>query len=267
MSRIDKTKFDITRTNDAIDRLLAVTTNLRHRFLLQTFYRHRFLEIAGRYEEIFAPEMTVDAPVYHFNYAGIVTKLTGATAVKGLYGMWAQTHQSIFYVEKEQIAVADDYIASVATAYQQVLGKALAANGIKVDDENAYYLYKTHGVQQVWPYGRRRRLGDGAGIRRSHQTGPGGRRDHGAGREAPESADPAVAVVRRSGAGQGARRSVADPRNARTCGIDVSWGMWRHTLTVSLAGRTAASRLQCLQCPIQTRGGGNLARRVFPEGR
>jgi len=60
MPRIDRTKFDITRTNDAIDRLLAVTTNPRHRFLLQTFYRHRFLEIAGRYEEIFAPDMTVE---------------------------------------------------------------------------------------------------------------------------------------------------------------------------------------------------------------
>jgi hypothetical protein len=158
MARLDKTKFDITKLNDAIDRLLAVTTNPRHRFLLQAFYRHRFLEVAGRYQEIFAPDMTVETPVYNFNYSGIVTKLTGAEAVKGLYGMWAQTHQSIFYIEKEQIAVADNYVASVATAYQQVLGKALAANGIKVPDENAYYLYKTYGVQQIWPYDDRCRL-------------------------------------------------------------------------------------------------------------
>lgn len=158
MSRIDRTKFDITKVNDAIDRALAATTNPRHRFLLQTFYRHRFLEIAGRYEEIFAPEMTVEIPVYHFNYSGIITKLSGARAVQGLYGMWAQTHQSIFYIEKEQIAVADNYVASVATAYQQVLGKALAGNGIRVQDENAYYLYKTYGVQQIWPYDDRGRL-------------------------------------------------------------------------------------------------------------
>ena len=111
--------------------------------MLETFHRHRFLEIAGRFEEIFAPDMTVDAPVYHFNYAGIVTTLEGAESVKGLYGHWAQTHQSIFYAEREQIAVADNYIASVADIYQQVLGKSLAANGIKVDDDNAYYLYKT----------------------------------------------------------------------------------------------------------------------------
>jgi hypothetical protein len=157
-TRLDRNKFDITRLNDAIDRLLAVTTQPRHRFLLQAFYRHRFLELAGRYQEIFAPEMTVDAPVYNFNYAGIVAKLTGAEAVKGLYGMWAQTHQSIFYIEKEQIAVADNFVASVATAYQQMLGKALAGNGIPVDDEDAYYLYKTHGVEQIWPYDDRGRL-------------------------------------------------------------------------------------------------------------
>ena len=68
---------DVRRTNDAIDRLLAVTTNPRHRFLLQAFYRHRFLEIAGRYEEIFAPEMMCDSPVYHFDYAKMNARVVG----------------------------------------------------------------------------------------------------------------------------------------------------------------------------------------------
>jgi len=87
-----------------------------------------------------------------------VATLTGADAVKGLYGMWAQTHQSVFYIDSEQIAVADNYVASVATAYQQTHGKTLAANGHKVDDENAYYLYKSVGTQQIWPYDDRCRL-------------------------------------------------------------------------------------------------------------
>ncbi|MGH7289145.1 MAG: hypothetical protein ACREI8_14115 [Myxococcota bacterium] len=42
-------KPDVTRINDAIDRLLAVTVNPRHRFLLTALYLHRFLEVAGRY--------------------------------------------------------------------------------------------------------------------------------------------------------------------------------------------------------------------------
>ena len=158
MARNDKTKLDITKTNAAIDELLRVTHNPRHRYMLQAFYRHRFLEMAGRYLEIFEPDMTVDHPVYHFNYSGILTTLEGADAVKGLYGHWAKGHESIFYVEREQIAVADNYVASVGDFYQQKLGRSLAEGGIKVDDENAYYLYKVYGVQQIWPYDDRCRL-------------------------------------------------------------------------------------------------------------
>ncbi len=50
-------KYDVTKLNVAIDKLLQTTTNSRHRFLLQAYSRHRYLEVAGRYEEIFAPEM------------------------------------------------------------------------------------------------------------------------------------------------------------------------------------------------------------------
>jgi hypothetical protein len=75
-------KYDITKTNDGIDRLLAVTTNPRHRFMLQAYYRHRFLEIAGRYDEIFVPEMTVEKSVYHVPASGQHTKLEGQDAVK-----------------------------------------------------------------------------------------------------------------------------------------------------------------------------------------
>ncbi|MFD5061793.1 hypothetical protein [Streptomyces sp. NPDC058394] len=150
-------RLDITKTNDEIDRLMEVTENPRHRFLLTAYYRHRYLEIAGRYDEIFAPEMTVETPVYHFNYAGISARLEGQEQVKGLYDMWAQTHQSIFYIEEEQIAVADNFIASIATARQQVLGQALIANGIEVDEPDAYYLYKAR-TQMIWPYDDRGRM-------------------------------------------------------------------------------------------------------------
>ena len=62
-------RFDITETNIAVQRLIETTENPRHRYLLHAYDRHRNLEMAGRYEEIFAPEMTVDEPVYHFNLA------------------------------------------------------------------------------------------------------------------------------------------------------------------------------------------------------
>ncbi len=82
-------KLDITKTNLAVERLLEVTENPRHRFLLMAYYRHRYLEIAGCYDEIFAPEMMVEHPVYHFRALGITATLEGPEAVKGLYSMWA----------------------------------------------------------------------------------------------------------------------------------------------------------------------------------
>jgi hypothetical protein len=170
--------LDITKTNAAIDRLLEETQNPRHRFLLQTHHRHRFLEIAGRYDEIFAPEMMVETPVYHFQAGGIDAKLEGQDAVKSLYRTWAETNQSIFYVENEQVAVADNFIASAVTAHQQVWGRAIWMNkALSVlprfiservlkkmltgkgwrAEENAMYLYTTT-VEMIWPYDDRGRL-------------------------------------------------------------------------------------------------------------
>jgi hypothetical protein len=172
-------KFDITKLNVAIDKLLEVTENPRHRFLLQAYSRHRYLEVAGRYEEIFVPDMMSMDPVYHFHQAGVETVLRGQDQVKSLYRMWAETNQSIFFVETEEVAVADHFVASVATSYQQVSGKglkqgkflshlpsaisrrllekALGQKEYKPDD-NDMFLYKTIGMQMIWPYDDRGRL-------------------------------------------------------------------------------------------------------------
>jgi hypothetical protein len=171
-------RYDVTKLNVAIDRLLTVTQNPRHRFMLQAYSRHRYLEVAGRYEEIFAPEMMSEHPVYHVHADGTNAKLEGQDAVKSLYRMWAQTNQSIFYTENEQVAVADNFIASVAIAHQQVAGRSLTANKMMTHlpgflserilkrvlaaknfeaDENSMYLY-SNVIQMIWPYDDRGRL-------------------------------------------------------------------------------------------------------------
>jgi hypothetical protein len=71
-------------------------------------------------------------------------RLEGVEAIKGLYGMWALAHQSVFCVAREQVAVADNSSRLVAWGYQQVLGEALIANGIEVDDPKAYYRDRGH---------------------------------------------------------------------------------------------------------------------------
>jgi hypothetical protein len=172
-------KFDVTQLNVAIDRLLETTTNPRHRFLLMAYSRHRYLEVAGRYEEIFAPDMMAMDPHYHFTQAGNDIELRGQDQVKSLYRMWAETNQNIFFIENEEVAVADHFICSVLTFYQQVSGKglkqgrllshlpgpishhliekALSAKGYTADLDDTY-LYRMVGMQMVWPYDDRGRL-------------------------------------------------------------------------------------------------------------
>src|SRR5512136_290559 len=165
-------KFDVTRLNAAIDRLLPSIENPRHRFMLQAYSRHRYLEVAGRYEEIFAPDMMSDIPAYHVHADETNATLVGKDQIKALYRMWAETNQAIFYVENEEVAVADGFIASIATIHQQVWGKALTGNKVLAHlphgaaqrilkkalsrkgftaNENDMYLYTTL-IEMIWPY-------------------------------------------------------------------------------------------------------------------
>ena len=106
--------------------------------------------MAGRWEEIFAPEMTVDHPIYRFDMLGQTLVLNGRDEVQAIYREWTETDQNIFYVENEQLAVGDHMIVSRATMYQQTPGLVLAASGIDAD-EDATYLAKS-AEAMIWPY-------------------------------------------------------------------------------------------------------------------
>lgn len=149
-------RFDITKTNEAVERLLETTENPRHRYLLHAYNRHRYLEMAGRWKEIFAPEMTVDHPVYHFNVFGINTVLDGAEAVQAVYDEWARTAQCVFYAHDEKLAVGDNMICSTATIYQQTPGAILAEAGAPVDPEAHYLVGNVEHM--IWPYDDEGRL-------------------------------------------------------------------------------------------------------------
>ncbi|HXB16523.1 MAG TPA: hypothetical protein VNV44_12355 [Solirubrobacteraceae bacterium] len=157
MGTVDVATLDITMTNAAVRELLAVTENPRHRYLLEAYDRHRNLEHAGRWEEIFAPEMTVENPVYRFHMVGAPPlTLEGREQVEAVYRLWAVTDQSIFYAEEETLAVGDRMVVSTMVGYQQTQGAALAAAGVEADPE-AMYLQRGR-VAMIWPYDERCRL-------------------------------------------------------------------------------------------------------------
>lgn len=143
-------RFDITQTNRAVERLIETTDDPRHFYLLHAYNRHRYLEMAGRYEEIFAPDMTVEKPVYHFNMLGKSVTVEGADAVKALYRQWRDTAQCVFYVDDEKLAISDDMIVSTSVIYQQTPGAILTAEGVPADPQ-ATYLVKT-AEHMIWPY-------------------------------------------------------------------------------------------------------------------
>jgi hypothetical protein len=149
-------EFDITQTNIAVRRLLEVTENPRHRYLLQAYDRHRNLEMAGRYKEIFAPEMTIEHPVYRFDLFGEKFTLDGREQVETIYREWTEAAQCIFYAEDEQLAVGDNMVVSRAILYQQTPGSVLIAAGVDANPD-AIYLAKTREAM-VWPYDDRCRL-------------------------------------------------------------------------------------------------------------
>ncbi|WP_395311210.1 hypothetical protein V4U86_10735 [Mycobacterium sp. AMU20-3851] len=151
-------RYDITQTNRAVERLIEITDNPRHRYLLHAYNRHRYLEMAGRYEEIFAPDMTVENPVYHFNMLGKSVTVEGTQAVKALYHAWSETAQCIFYADEEKLAISDDMIVSTSFIYQQTPGTILAAEGVPVDPD-VTYLVKT-AEHMIWPYHNGRLVGE-----------------------------------------------------------------------------------------------------------
>ena len=171
-------KLDITKSNIAIDKLLEITTNPRHRYILMAYSRHRYLEFSGRYDEVLTDDMMVENPEYNLHALGFNTTISGKENIRNLYRYWAETNQCIFYGENEQVAVADNFVASTVTAHQQVWGKSilgskalgllpkglsqellvelLKVKGLKADPDSMY-LYSAF-EETIWPYDDRGRL-------------------------------------------------------------------------------------------------------------
>lgn len=153
----DMSRLDITKQNVAIEAVLEGTDDPRQRYLLGAYLRHRYLESAGRWEEILDSALTVEHPVYRFSLLtqGRFT-LEGKDQVAALYSHWTATDQCVFYVEDESVAVGDHLIVGRGIGYQQTLGSELVAAGIDADP-GAMYLTRSQ-ICMVWPYDDQCRL-------------------------------------------------------------------------------------------------------------
>ena len=95
-----------------------------------SYARHRHLEFSGQYEAVLTDEMMNDHPIYTIRALGIDLKIDGKDEVRTMYRNWAETNQCVFYIEDEQVAVADNFVASTLTSYQQIWGGTLLASKV-----------------------------------------------------------------------------------------------------------------------------------------
>ncbi len=144
-------RHDLRQNVKAIDELISKTENPRHRAILQNYRTHALLELSGRYEEIFSPELTCPEPVYRTTEVGGTGVFTGAEEVREMYRRFVESGESVIVVEDEQLAVADWGFASEATHRQFVSGTSLLERGDVVEDPDSTYLLSRR-VVMVWHY-------------------------------------------------------------------------------------------------------------------
>lgn len=134
--------------------LLERTTDPLHRAILLNFWRHVHLEGAGRYDEIVAPDMMVEDPVYRVTWGANPAVIEGREGVLAFYNSVAE---AVLWHSDDRLAVADWGICDELTFHQLGKGADLAALGYEVDDPAATYHVSSRQAF-IWPYDERARL-------------------------------------------------------------------------------------------------------------
>ena len=134
--------------------LLEETTKPLHRAILLNFWRHVHLEGAGRYEEIVAPDMMVDEPVYRVTWGANPAVITGKDGVLAFYNGVGDT---VLWHSDDRLAVGDWGISDEITFHQLARGADLKAVGYEVADPDRLY-HVSSRQSFIWPYDSQARL-------------------------------------------------------------------------------------------------------------
>jgi hypothetical protein len=145
-------KLDITTLTQAADELLERVDDPHHRRILTNYRRHALLEVTGRWEQIFVPEMTVEHPVCYVNLNRTSATLDGYDQVTAFYRTLADSGTNVIALEDERLAVADWGLATEAIFNSYVRG-----NVIPDGDPEGYYRVRQR-IAMHWPYDARGRL-------------------------------------------------------------------------------------------------------------
>lgn len=143
-----------------LEKQIANTDNPQHRAILKNYRMHGLLEVAGRYEELLAPDKTVEEPHYRLHEGGQSVILDGMVQVRGFYQSLAAANALVMWVQDQDIAVNDHGFSGevVFNAFvpAPMLGESAFSNISAGDSAEMYLLTRT--LAFVWPYDERARL-------------------------------------------------------------------------------------------------------------
>ena len=145
-------KFDVTKWPKEVEAFLHKTTDPFHRAMLKNYLRHLLLEVAGYWDQIIVPELTVDEPRYRVGDRRQVHVLSGKAEVEGFYRRTAETRQNVMGARTMNMGVDDYGVTTEAVWTHVVPGECLKDDNVDADPK-AHYLM-THHLLQIFTYTR-----------------------------------------------------------------------------------------------------------------
>jgi hypothetical protein len=144
-----------------LEKQIANTDNPHHRAILKNYRMHGLLEVAGRYRELLAPEMTVEHPHYRLHEGGGSLILDGMAEVAAFYESLVTANALVMWVGEQDIAVNDHGFSGEVEFNQflpgAMLGESVFSSVQGGDDPDDMYLL-TRTLAFVWPYDQRARM-------------------------------------------------------------------------------------------------------------
>jgi hypothetical protein len=134
--------------------LLDQTTKPLHRAILLNWWRHVHLEGAGEFDQIVAPDMMVDHPVYRVTWGAVPAVIDGKDGVLAFY---RSVGEAVLWHSDDRLAVADWGICDELTFHQLAVGSDLRALGYDVDTADGLYHVSSRQAF-IWPYDEHARL-------------------------------------------------------------------------------------------------------------
>ena len=123
------------------------TDNPLHCAILKNYCRHVHLEGGAMFEEITAPDMMADDPIYHVTWGDNPFQVKGR---QGVFDFYSSIGDIVLWNSGDKVAVADWGIADEMWFHQMSTGAELMKLGHKVEKEDGLYLVDSLQAF-IWP--------------------------------------------------------------------------------------------------------------------